>query len=151
MKTQIKLLFMLLLFVQMGVVNGAESFEVKLDVASEINPISPYLYGRNNATSQYPDKPTTEEDWTRILESGVTFLRENFGNESSKYHYKRHLTSAPDFYNDVRVQDWDYELATIQERIPHIQAMFGMQMIGYAAKTTEWNFPYWQWYLILYS
>lgn len=147
MKTQIKLLFTLLLFVQMGVVNGAESFEVKLDVASEINPISPYLYGRNNATSQYPDKPTTEEDWTRILESGVTFLRENFGNESSKYHYKRHLTSAPDFYNDVRVQDWDYELATIQERIPHIQAMFGMQMIGYAAKTTEWNFPYWQWYL----
>ena len=132
---------------QVGVAVGAESIELKLDASSEVHLISPYLYGRNNATSQYPDKPTSEEDWTRISESGVTFLRENFGNESSKYHYKRHLTSAPDFYNDVRVQDWDYELATIQERVPHLQAMFGIQMLGYAAKSMEWNFPYWQWYL----
>lgn len=125
----------------------AEPISIVIDGKGETHRISPYVYGKNNSTSDDTSKVTTEEAWTQINESGVTFLRENSGNNSTKYNYRRHLSSHPDWYNNVEYHNWDYELASIQERAPQVQAMYGFQLLGQVAETRENNFPDWDWYI----
>lgn len=123
----------------------SQDVTVVVDVAKEPRPISKYLYGKNNSASQNVDKPTSEADWTRIRESGVTILRENSGNNSTKYNWRRRLGSSPDWYNEVVQDNWDYEVKSIQEKLPGMQAMYGFQLIGWAAKTPAHNWDAWSW------
>ena len=125
----------------------ATSVTLTIDGKGEVHKVSPYIYGKNNSTSDDSSKATTEAEWTQIIESGVTFLRENSGNNSTKYNYSRHLSSHPDWYNNVEPHDWDYELQSIQERLPNVQAMYGFQLLGYVASTEENNFDDWGWYI----
>ena len=125
----------------------AASVTLTIDGKGEVHKVSPYIYGKNNSTSDDSTKATTEAEWTQINESGVKFLRENSGNNSTKYNYSRHLSSHPDWYNNVEPHDWDYELQSIQERLPEVQAMYGFQLLGYVASTEENNFDDWGWYI----
>lgn len=126
---------------------NAATITLTINGEGETHKVSPYVYGKNNSTSDEPSKATTEAEWTQIIESGVTFLRENSGNNSTKYNYSRRLSSHPDWYNNVEPHDWDYELQSIQERIPNAQAMYGFQLLGYVASTEENNFDDWGWYI----
>lgn len=123
----------------------AQFVSVEVDASQPARPISKFLYGKNNSTSDDPSKPTAEAEWTRIKESGVTILRENSGNNSTKYNWRRKLTSAPDWYNQVFVSDWDYEARTIQQKLPGMHAMFGFQLSGWAAKSMAYNWDAWTW------
>jgi len=125
----------------------AQTVSIEVDASLPARPISKFLYGKNNSTSDNATKPTSDADWTRLRESGVTILRENSGNNSTKYNWRRKLSSSPDWYNEVVVADWDYEAKSIQDKLPGIHAMYGFQLTGWAAKSKDYNWDAWSWYV----
>lgn len=126
---------------------NAQQVSISIDANAGNKAVSPYVYGKNNSTSQEPNKPTTTAQWTQIKESGVTILRENCGNECTKYNWERKLVSKPDWYNEVAEQDWDYEAQSIQTNFPSVQAMYGFQLLGFAAESKAYNWDAYGWYL----
>jgi hypothetical protein len=116
---------------------------ITIDLSMETHPVSPYLYGRNNSLSGSPGSPLSEADWTRLKDSGIKFLRESGGNNSTKYNWRRKLTSHPDWYNNVYSTNWDFAAQSMQQRLPGVQGMWSFQLIGKAAKTSSANFNDW--------
>lgn len=116
---------------------------VKLDFSVQTHDVSPYLYGRNNSLSGYPGSDFTPE-WTRLKDAKVRFFREGGGNNSTKYNWKRKLSSHPDWYNNVYANDWDFAAQSLQDNVPNAQGMWSFQLIGKAAKTTAANFNDWE-------
>ncbi len=123
------------------------AIDIQIDVAAERKPISPYLYGKNNSLSDDPNKPTSKSDWTRIIDSGVKLLRESSGNNSTKHNWEKNLTSAPDWYNNVFVSNWDYEAQQLQKNYPQAQGMWGFPLLGKVAATNAYNFADWDYYI----
>jgi uncharacterized protein YjdB len=121
----------------------SQDVNISVDANAITKAISPYIYGKNNSTSDNPSKPTTAQEWTRIKDSGARILRENSGNNSTKRNWQKNITSAPDWYNNCYTSDWDYEAAQLQQNHPTVQAMFGFQLIGKAAANTSNNFNDW--------
>lgn len=115
---------------------------VIIDAESENRPISPYLYGRNGATSDQA-KPTSSADMLRMRESGLRFARMNNGNNATKYNWRKKLTCHPDWYKNVYACDWDKSASDLQTELPNVQAMYAFQLIGKAAKTNAYNFNDW--------
>ncbi|HEY8512693.1 MAG TPA: glycoside hydrolase family 44, partial [Cyclobacteriaceae bacterium] len=68
--------------------------EVKLDFSVPTHAVSPYLYGRNNSLSGNPGSGFTPE-WTKLKDARVRFFREGGGNNSTKYNWRRKLSSHP--------------------------------------------------------
>lgn len=117
---------------------------VEIDVAAENKLISPYLYGRNNSfSSTNPNWTLPEEDLVRMRDAGVRFFRESGGNNSSKYNWRRKLSSHPDWYNNVYFNDWDQVAKMLQTHFPAAQGMWAFPLLGYAAKTNTANFADW--------
>lgn len=143
---QRKFLTFSLIFTSLFSLN-AQQVSITIDAKAGNKPVSAFLYGKNNSTSNRPASPTSAEQWTRIRESGVTILRENCGNGCTKYNWERRLSSAPDWYNEVMGDDWDYEVQEIQANLPNVQAMYGFQLLGYAAKSKAYNWDAWSWYV----
>ncbi|NJN26927.1 MAG: T9SS type A sorting domain-containing protein [Cyclobacteriaceae bacterium] len=79
----------------------------------------------------------------RLKDSGITIFRENGGNNSTKYNWRRKMSSHPDWYNNVYTHSWDYKAQTIAGHFPDAQAIFGLQLIGKSAKTNQHNFNDW--------
>jgi hypothetical protein len=124
--------------------NISAQVTIKIDPTKEVKPISPYLYGRNNSfSSTNPNEQLTEEDLTRLRDSGVKFFRESGGNNSTKYNWRKKLSSHPDWYNNVYTNDWDYVAKNLQKNFPNAQGMWAFQLIGMAAKTNAYNFNDW--------
>ena len=117
--------------------------EVKLDFSVPTHAVSPYLYGRNNSLSGNPGSGFTPE-WTRLKDAKVRFFREGGGNNSTKYNWRRKLSSHPDWYNNVYANDWDFAAKSLQQNISNAQGMWSFQLIGKAAKTTTANFNDWE-------
>lgn len=122
---------------------GWAQVTIQVDVSAPAHPVSPYLYGRNNSVSDNPEQPLSSAAWTKLRDAGVMFLRESGGNNSTKYNWRRKLSSHPDWYNNVYAHDWDYAAKSIQEHLPGAQGMWSFQLIGKAAKTTSANFNDW--------
>lgn len=116
---------------------------VTVDLSVEPHSVSPYLYGRNNSLSDDPARPLSAADWTRLRDSGVTILREGGGNNSTKYNWRRKLTSHPDWYNNVYPHDWDFAAKSLQQNLPGVSGLWSFQLLGKAAKTTTGNFNDW--------
>ena len=117
---------------------------VLIDAEAGQKKISPYLYGRNNSlSSTNPNWTLPQEDLTRIKDAGVTFFRESGGNNSSKYNWRRKLSSHPDWYNNVYTNDWNQAAQTLQKNFPGAQGMWAFPLLGYAAKTSAANFGDW--------
>ncbi|HPM29529.1 MAG TPA: glycoside hydrolase family 44 protein [Chryseolinea sp.] len=131
-------LFMLLSFSQLIFAQVT----VEIDLAKDTHPISKYLYGRNNSLSGNPGSGFTPE-WTRLKDAGVHFFREGGGNNSTKYNWRRKMSSHPDWYNNVYANDWTYAAQTLQQTMPSAQGMWSFQLIGKAAKTNASNFNDW--------
>ncbi|MBN1482265.1 T9SS C-terminal target domain-containing protein [candidate division KSB1 bacterium] len=121
--------------------------DIQIDVAGERKPISPYLYGKNNSLSDDPKKPLSNAEWMRIKDSGVNLLRESSGNNSTKHNWQKNLTSAPDWYNNVYVSNWDYEAQELQKNYPRAQGMWGFPLLGKVAATNAFNFADWDYYI----
>ena len=116
---------------------------VEIDLSAPTHPVSPYLYGKNNSVSDNPSNPLTASGWQKLRDAGVTFLRESGGNNSTKYNWRRKLSSHPDWYNNVYSHDWGFAAKSIQQNLPGSQGMWTFQLIGKAAKTTAANFNDW--------
>ena len=117
---------------------------IAIDAEGDVREISPYLYGRNNSFS------STDPNWTLpeatlcgLRDAGVRFFRESGGNNSSKYNWRRKLSSHPDWYNNVYVNNWDQSAHTLQKNFPSAQGMWAFPLLGYAAKTGDANFADW--------
>lgn len=127
--------------------SASETILISIDGNATPHKISRYIYGKNNSTNDDSTKATTDSMWTLINESGIGILRENSGNNSTKYNFHRRVASHPDWYNRVHDQNWDYEIQTIQENAPQVQVMYGLPILGWVGADTEYNFKDWDWYV----
>ena len=84
-----------------------------------------------------------EKHLAQIRDAGVTFFRESGGNNSTKYNWRRRLSSHPDWYNNVYVNNWDQAALALQKDFPSAQGMWAFQLAGMAAKTSQFNFNDW--------
>jgi hypothetical protein len=121
---------------------AAAQVTIKIDPTAEQKTVSPYLYGRNNSLSTDPGKVLTI-NWTMLKDAGVTMFRENGGNNSTKYNWRKKLSSHPDWYNNVYANDWDVAAKSLKNNMPSAQGMWGFQLIGKAAMTNKANFDDW--------
>ncbi len=115
---------------------------VTVDLSKDSHVISPYLYGRNNSLSGNPGSGFTPE-WKRLKDARVRFFRESGGNNSTKYNWRRKISSHPDWYNNVYANDWSFAAQSLQQNIPDAQGMWAFQLIGKAAMTNTANFNDW--------
>lgn len=127
--------------------SAAETIRISIDGNATPHKISRYIYGKNNSTNDDSTKATTDSMWTLINESGIGILRENSGNNLTKYNFHRRVASHPDWYNRVHDQNWDYEIQTIQENAPQVQVMYGLPILGWVGANSEYNFKDWDWYI----
>jgi hypothetical protein len=117
--------------------------EIIIDASLGRNPISPYIYGRNNSLSDNPGSPTSAGKWQLYREAGVKMFRECGGNNATKYNWRRKLSSHPDWYNNVYSHDWDYTAQNLQNNIPGVRGIWAFQLIGFAASNQDNNFDDW--------
>lgn len=138
-----KKLSILLLFASFYI--QAQNVTIKIDPKLNLKTVSPYIYGRNNSfSSTNPNEQLSNEDLVRLRDAGVKFFRESGGNNSTKYNWRRKLSSHPDWYNNVYTNDWDKVAQNLQKNFPEAQGMWAFQLIGMAAKTNQYNFNDWE-------
>lgn len=146
MKTK-HIITIILCMVATTFLSAAETILISIDGNATPHKISRYIYGKNNSTNDDSTKATTDSMWTLINESGIGILRENSGNNLTKYNFHRRVASHPDWYNRVHNQNWDYEIQTIQENAPQVQVMYGLPILGWVGANSEYNFKDWDWYI----
>ncbi len=118
--------------------------EIIVDASSDRKPISPYIYGRNNSLSDNSSSPLSQADWEFYRQAGVRMFREGGGNNSTKYNWRRKLSSHPDWYNNVYRHDWDYAAQSLEQNMAGTRGMWSFQLIGYAAANRDNNFNDWE-------
>lgn len=106
-------------------------------------PISPYIYGRNNDFSDDPTTPTSADNIALYKAAGLRMSRDNGGNNSTKYNWRRKLSSHPDWYNNVYAHDWGFTSQDVQKRLPGVSLLWALQLLGMAARTDSANFDCW--------
>lgn len=122
---------------------------VSIDALSGEQKISPYIYGRNidvisDAEGADAEQLSKEKDfYSKMLESGMHFLRSNNGNNATRYNWRKKMTVHPDWFNNVYSHDWDVTAKKLIENMPGVDAMYAFQLTGYAASTTDYNFGEW--------
>lgn len=94
----------------------SQTVNVTVDVTQDKHKISPFIFGKNNCLSSSATKPTTDAEWQFLRDAGVRIVRENGGNNSTKYNWRKKITSHPDWYNNVYGTDWDYEVSAMQQK-----------------------------------
>ncbi|MCL1932702.1 MAG: T9SS type A sorting domain-containing protein [Candidatus Azobacteroides sp.] len=128
----------------LSIISLKAQIQITVNPDREIKEISPYIYGRNNSLSDNPSAPTQSGTWQLYKDAGVTFFRESGGNNSTKYNWRKKLSSHPDWYNNVYAHDWDYAAQSLQTNMPEAKGMWAFQLLGYAAKTNAFNFNDWE-------
>ena len=125
------------------------AIDITVDANAGIKKISPYLYGRNIDKISDGDAEVTEEESAfinQMLEAGIHMLRANNGNNATRYNWRHKMTVHPDWYNNVYSHDWAITAQKVLDKMPGVDAMYAFQLTGYAASSTEYNFPDWNWY-----
>ena len=124
------------------------AIDITVDANAGIKKISPYLYGRNIDKISDGDAEVTEEESAfinQMLEAGIHMLRANNGNNATRYNWRHKMTVHPDWYNNVYSHDWAITAQKVLDKMPGIDAMYAFQLTGYAASSTDYNFPDWNW------
>ncbi|OWV23731.1 Por secretion system C-terminal sorting domain-containing protein [Fibrobacter sp. UWB16] len=124
------------------------AIDITVDANAGIKKISPYLYGRNIDKISDGDAEVTEEESAfinQMLEAGIHMLRANNGNNATRYNWRHKMTVHPDWYNNVYSHDWAITAQKVLDNMPGIDAMYAFQLTGYAASSTDYNFPDWNW------
>ena len=124
------------------------AIDISVDAQKGIKKISPYLYGRNidKVSDTKVESDADEEAFiAQMLDAGIHFLRANNGNNSTRYNWSHKMTVHPDWFNNVYAHDWDITAKKVLDKMPGVDAMYAFQLTGYAASSTEYNFPDWNW------
>ncbi len=129
---------------------------ISVDASTGIKKISPYIYGRNidvisDGVETNPEKAAEllEKEkgfYSKMLESGMHFLRANNGNNATRYNWRKKMTVHPDWYNNVYSHDWDITAKKVLDNMPGVDAMYAFQLTGYAASSTDFNFDDWSFF-----
>ena len=127
----------------LSIISLKAQIQITVNPKQEIKKISPCIYGMNGFISYNSTEPTTPQTWQLFKDAGVRFFRESRGNNSTKYNWRKKLSSHPDWYNNVYVHDWDYSAQTLRTNMPGAKGMWALQLLGYAAKTDAYNFDDW--------
>lgn len=83
----------------------AQDIEINVFANDSLHTVSPYLFGRNGGFSDEPQKPTSSTDIQLFKDAGLRFVRQNSGNNATKYNWRKKLSSHPDWYNNVYAHD----------------------------------------------
>lgn len=126
----------------MWIAASAFAVEIQIDAAAQ-KPISPYIYGKNNSLSDDPGKPLTAAKWQLLRDAGIRIFRDVGGNNSTKYNWRRRLSSHPNWYNNVYAHDWDYAAKSLQQNLPDAKGLWTLQVLGYTADNHDHNFNDW--------
>ncbi len=140
---KIKKIILSLLLALTGTIPFQGQIQITVNPAIEIKAISPFIYGRNNSLSDNPSSPTSAATWQRYKDAGIKIFRESGGNNSTKYNWRKKLSSHPDWYNNVYTHDWDYAALSLQKNMPEAKGLWAFQALGYVAKTNAFNFNDW--------
>jgi hypothetical protein len=124
-------------------VSYAQTATITIDAKANLKAISPWIYGKNNCLSDDPANAVSASQWKFYKEAGLRFVRENGGNNATKYNWRRKLSSHPDWYNNVYKHNWDYTAQQLQANLPETSGMFAFQLIGKVAANTNNNFGDW--------
>lgn len=116
---------------------------ITVNATQNITPISPWIYGRNNNTSDKPSAPVSSQNWQLYNDAGLRFYRENGGNNCSKYNWRLKLSSHPDWFNNVYLHDWDFSANSLLNNTSNTQGMYAFQLLGKAASNNTNNFSDW--------
>ena len=118
---------------------------IAIDPTKDVKTISPNIYGRNNNIPKASyEAPLTAAQLLRLKESGLQFLREGGGNNSTKYNWKKRLSSHPDWYNNVFNEDWDAAALYAHNNLAaSVTGMWTFQLSGKTASNTTNNFNDW--------
>ena len=136
-----KIKTVLFLFSSLVVIQAkSQTITIIVDALKDQKTISPAIYGKNNSASQNSSKPVSHAQWQFIRDAGVRLSRENEGNNSTKYNWRKKLSSHPDWYNNVERHDWDYTAKEMLKNVPDIQQMWAIPLMGYVAKDSAFNF-----------
>jgi hypothetical protein len=125
---------LVLLLVSASTTVFAQIVTVTINAAVNKKAVSPYIYGRNESFN----KPATF-----YKDAGLRFARCNGGNNATKYNWRRKLTGHPDWYQNIYGTDWDAMSKKFAANLPNVQVMWAFQLLGKAAKTSNYNFPDW--------
>jgi len=116
-----------------------------VNATSNISEISPLIYGKNNCLSDDTKNPISDATWQFYQDAGLRFTRENGGNNSTKYNWRKKLSSHPDWFNNVYTHDWDYSANTLLSKSPSMQGLYALQLLGKVASAKTHNFNDWSW------
>ena len=143
MKSSIITSILSLLLITANITFAQTPVRIDIDITKGKKPVSPYIYGKNNVLpSTFLSSGTTAEI-TKAKEAGVRFVRQSGGNNSSKYNWRLKLSSHPDWYNNVYVNDWDAAAKNMMDKMPGVHGMWAFQLLGKAAANTKNNFNDW--------
>lgn len=142
--TRISILFLFtLLAFTVDFSNAQTAIRIDIDVNKGKIPVSPFIYGKNNVVESDLTKTKAMEEITRARQAGVRIVRQGGGNNSTKYNWRLKLSSHPDWYNNVYVNDWDTAAKNMLQQLPGVQGMWSFQLLGKAASNTNNNFNDW--------
>lgn len=128
---------------------SSAAINISVDAQKGIKKISPYLYGRNIDKISDTDAASDADEEAfiaQMLDAGIHFLRANNGNNATRYNWRHKMTVHPDWFNNVYSHDWAITAQKVLDNMPGVDAMYAFQLTGYAASSTEYNFPDWNWY-----
>lgn len=127
---------------------SSAAINITVDAQKGIKKISPYIYGRNIDKISDTDAASDADEEAfiaQVLDAGIHMMRANNGNNSTRYNWSHKMTVHPDWFNNVYAHDWDITAKKVLDKMPGVDAMYGFQLTGYAASSTEYNFPDWNW------
>ncbi len=130
---------------------AAPNVNISVDVSAGRTPISPYIYGRNNNFSDDSAAPTSAANILLYKAAGLRMSRDNGGNNSTKYNWAKKLSSHPDWYNNVYPHNWGFASQDVQKRMPDVNLLWALQLLGKVARTDSANFDCWSYNQCQYS
>lgn len=125
-----------------GIANSAPVNFI-VDASAAAKPISPYIYGKNHGISQTTGVSTPADTIQRYKDVGLKMIRLNNGNNASKYNWEKKLSSHPDWYNNVYDNDWDQSASEMASKLPGVQGLYALSLLGWAANNKTHNFNDW--------
>jgi len=119
---------------------------IQIDATAGKIPIHPQIYGKNDFNiSDDSTKPTSDSAIQILKDAGIKIVRLTGGNNSTKYNWRARLSSHPDWFNNVYAHNWDFAAQEMQSKLPNVQAIFALQVLGWVASNVNNNWSDYAW------
>lgn len=138
-KTTYLFIFLYLLMTSLA----GQTVNISIDAVSAGKTVSPYIFGKNNVLPSTYLSDGSNDEVFKAREAGLRLVRQSGGNNSTKYNWRKKLSSHPDWYNNVYANDWDAAARNLTEQLPGVQGLWSFQLIGKVASNNQNNFGDW--------